>query len=359
VFLPALLLLTGCFKPYGDLAELDFSDLPFDNEVVQADDARVAAVDTALTCPDGEPARVFAVYRESWDGPRPTAVVLHSGAFDYVDAPTAADPFDGPGYHADDRLARPWSVAKAWETLGINSRAVDVEEDNTGALAAALVDAEVAVVVPANCWGDLWHNIEGEVENDVESEFLTRDGLGLASATVRSLVDAGLVQETGIQIPVQVDPDQLFLVGLGEGGRGVAELLNRADTPAIAAALVDSSPDALSVWAADPGTYGDEVTGLERIFGVDNLGTVDDASLATAVSAGLAPDRTAVIWSSLDPGLPGAMTAGAAEAVAALPGGWVVDTAAATHVQLGADEALAADAVTWMLGGTPGSESDE
>lgn len=359
MFLPALLLLTACFKPYGDLAELDFSDVAFDNPNVLAADARVAAVDTALSCPDGEPARVFAVYRESWADPRPTAVLLHSGAFDYVDAPEAAAPLDGPGYHADDRLGRPWSIAKAWETLGITTRPVDLQEDNSGALAAALVDAGVAVVVPANCWGDLWHNVAGEVENDQEAEFVTRNGLGLASATVRSLVDAGLVQQTGIQVPVQIDPAQVFLVGLGEGGRGVAELLHRADTPPIAAALVDSSPDALSVWAADSVTFADEITGLGRIFGADNLGTVDDASLEAAVVAGRAPDRTGVVWSSVDPGLPVAMIAGAGAAVASLPGAWVLDTGAATHVQLGDDPVLAAEAAAWLLGEAPAATADE
>lgn len=350
MFLPALLLLTGCFKPYADLAELDFSDVAFENPNLEALDARVASVDSSLTCPDGEAARVFAVYRESWADARPTAVLLHSGAFDYVRAPDADAPLDGPGYHLDDRLGLPWSIAKAWETLGINTRPVDIEEDNSGALAAALVDAGVAVIVPANCWGDLWHNVSGEVENDQESEFVTRDGLGLASATVRSLVDAGLVQETGIQVPVQVDANQLFLVGLGEGGRGVAELLHRADTPPIAAALVDSSPDALSFWADDAITFADEVVGLERLFGADNLGTVDDASLEAAVIAGKAPSRTGVLWSSIDPSLPIDMIAGAGGAVAGLPEAWVVDTGEATHVQLGDDPELAAEATRWLLG---------
>lgn len=356
MFLPALLLLTGCFKPYADLAELDFSDVAFDNPNVLADDARVTAVDTAFSCPDGEPARVFAVYRQAWNDARPTAVLLHSGAFDYVRTPEADTPLDGPGYHEDARLGLPWSVAKAWETLGINERPVDVEEDNSGALAAALVDAGVAVIVPANCWGDLWHNVAGEVENDQTTEFVTRDGLGLASATVRSLVDAALVQDTGIQVPVQVDADQLFLIGLGEGGRGVAELLHRGDTPGIAAALVDSSPDALSVWAGDTVTFADEVTGLERLFGADNLGTVDDANLAAAVAAGVAPDRTGVLWSSLDTGLPIDMIAGAGAAVATLPGGWVVDTGTATHVQLGDDPELAAEATAWLLGEPPAGD---
>ncbi|MEC8424806.1 MAG: hypothetical protein VX000_13575, partial [Myxococcota bacterium] len=189
-----------------------------------------------------------------------------------------------------------------------------------------------------------------EVENDRETEFLTRDGLGLASATVRSLVDAELVQETGIQVPVQVDPDQLFLVGFGEGGRGVAELLHRPDTPAVAAVLVDSSPDALSVWAEDPGSYPDEVTGLERLFGPDELGSVDDASLEAAVVGGAAPERTAVIWSSLDPGLPAGMITGAGAAVSGLPSGWVVDTLRPSHVQLGDDPTLATEAAAWLLG---------
>jgi len=359
VLLTALMLLTGCSKPYGDLAELDLSDIPFDNPAVQSTDARVTSVDTSLRCPDGEPARVSAVVREGWDTPRPTVVLLHSGAFDYVLEPDPDDPLAGPSYHSDGRLERAWSVAKVWETLGINLRAVDRDEDNTGILAATLVDRDVAVVVPANCWGDLWHNVAGEVENDSEAEFLTRDGLGLASATVQSLVDADRVLETGIQFPVQVDPDNLILVGLGEGGRGVAELLHREDTPTVAAALVDSSPDSLAVWAGAPLDFPDEHTGLERIFGIGNLEAVDDTSLVAAVAAGAAPPRTGVLWSSLDPRIPAEMVAVAGAAVSDLADAWVVDTERPEHIQLASDPELSEAAAAWMLGEAPEAEADE
>lgn len=353
--LPAslLLALTGCFKPYGDFAELDLSDIAFDNPYATVADGRVASVDSAYTCPDGEPARVFGVYRRSWSGPVPTAVVLHSGAFDYVFEPDAADPRAGESFRQTTRLARPWSLAKAWETMGINPKAVDVEEANGGTLVAALLDAGVAVVVPANCWGDLWHNVAEDVPNDTELELVERNGLGLASATVRSLTDASLVAETGIQLPFQVDDTQLYLVGLGEGGRGVSELLHRSDTPAVAAALVDSSPDQLSVWLDDPVAFAEEAEGLERIFGVDGTVDVDDTSLLTAVQGGLAPDRTGVAWSSIDPRLPVDMILPAGLAVSALPEAWVVDTEAARHIQLNDDETLAAVAAEWLTTGAP------
>jgi len=359
VLLTALMLLTGCSKPYGDLAELDLSDIPFDNPAVQATDARVTSVDTSLKCPDGESARVSAVVREGWDTPRPTVVLLHSGAFDYVLEPDPDDPLAGPSYHSDGRLERAWSVAKVWETLGINLRAVDRDEDNTGILTATLVDRDVAVVLPANCWGDLWHNVADEVGNDSDTEFITRDGLGLASATVQSLVDADRVLETGIQFPFQIDVDNLFLVGLGEGGRGVAELLHRQDTPDVAAALVDSSPDALAVWGDAPLDFPDEHAGLQRIFGAENLELVDDTNLAAAVAAGAAPARTGVLWSSLDPRVPAEMVAAAGTAVTGLPDAWVVDTERPDHVQLASDPELAEAAVTWMLGEAPEAEAEE
>jgi hypothetical protein len=351
------LLLAGCFKPYSDFAELDFSDIAFDNPNVTVADARVASVDSTYTCPDGEPARVFGVYRTSWDGPRPTAVLLHSGAFDYIMAPEAADPLAGESYRQTTRLSRPWSLAKAWETMGINPKPVDVDEANGGTLVAALVEADIAVVVPANCWGDLWHNVADEVDNDIELELVSRDGLGLASGTLQSLVDAGKVAETGIQLPFQVDDAQLFLIGLGEGGRGVGELLHRTDTPDVAAVLVDSSPDLLSVWERDPVAFAEEAEGLARLFGVDGLSDVDDHSLRDAIAGGLAPARTGVAWSSIDPRLPTDMIAPTADAAAGLGESWVIDTAADQHIQLNADPTLSAVAAAWLsTGDVPAAE---
>jgi hypothetical protein len=359
VFSPALLLLAACFKPYGDLAELDFSEVAFENPHVAAEDALIATIDTAFTCPDGEPAQVFSVYRESWSGPRAAAVLLHSGPFDYVLEPKAGNPLGGTGLYGTSRLTRVWSVAKSWETLGVNPTPIDADESNSGALIAALVDAGVAVIIPGNCWGDLWHNVAGEVDNDLEIDLFQRDGLGLASATVRSLVDATLVSETGIQIPVDVDDEQLYLIGLGEGGRGVGELLARSDTPDIVGVLVDSSPDALSFWADDDTAFAEEADGLARIFGEDGLVDLDDNSLLTAIGGGQAPDRTAVIWSSIDPQLPAGMIAPTAAMAQGLPQSWVLNTTLPQHVQLNDDPVLAAIAANWLLTGELSDTSAE
>ena len=80
-----LLVLPGCFHPYQDMPALDFTEMVFDRPGLETSSAVVRAFDLEThTCPDGEPARVYALYSEEAAENAPVAVVLHSGAFDYI-----------------------------------------------------------------------------------------------------------------------------------------------------------------------------------------------------------------------------------------------------------------------------------
>ena len=55
-----LLVLPGCFQPYQDLPDLDFSEMSFERPGLESDSAVVRAFDLDThICPDGEPARIY------------------------------------------------------------------------------------------------------------------------------------------------------------------------------------------------------------------------------------------------------------------------------------------------------------
>jgi hypothetical protein len=220
-----LLVLPGCFQPYQDLPKLDFAEMTFDRPGLESSSAVVRAFDLeAHTCPDGEPARIYAVYSEAAvQGDvqeAPVAVVLHSGAFDYiVSSEDGEDPIEGRHYRTESRLERPWALAKVWETLGMLPAPIDAGEDNAGTLAVSMVNAGWVQVYPANCWGDLWHFDLATNPNDSDTEGFERDGLGLAMSAVRVFTQPGYGDQIGVNIPAVVDTNQLYLVGLCVGRR--------------------------------------------------------------------------------------------------------------------------------------------
>ncbi len=352
-----LSLLAGCWKPYADLPQLDFDEVPYSNPYLEADDAVISAFDTTLKCPDGEDARFFAVYRTGLTDRAPVAIVLHSGAFDYVVDPDPNNELDGTHYAGDGRLDRGWANSKVWETLGINPNVVDPSEVNLGTLPAALTDAGFVQLYPGNCWGDLWHNNEGEQANDLTLETFDRNGLTFAEWMIRMIVEPSFASGQGFSLPVQMDSSQVYLVGLGSGGRGAVELLFSDNLPIIPGVLLDSTPDTLSWYVDHERDYPEVVEGLRHIFREDYLPEIDRWSALQLYDMGLLPERTGFVWSAGDTRQPAATMETTADLLAELQNlgegeYWSVDVEQSGHVFLNGDPDLARTAVDYLLTGS-------
>ena len=349
--LPLLLLaLAGCWKPYDSLVPLNFSAVPYEVDGLDSTDAVITSFESDLVCPDGEAARFFAIYREGDTGPAPVAIVFHSGPFDYILDPDEESPLSGEGYYLDSRLQRTWGVSKVWETMGLlYPQQLDDAEVNLGTLPAALTDAGVVQIYPSNCWGDLWHNWPDVQDNAAEDGF-DRAGLEMAFRMIQMVIEPSAASDLGFSVPVQFDTSELYLIGLGDGGRAVSELMLTGDLPPVAGALFDSSPDLLSAYVADPDAYSAEITGLERIFGEENTGNLDAWSLS-AIPSDAWPDRLGWIWSEVDSRLPLGSLEGTAATLEAGGAGWVYQTGLEGHVFTNGDRALADGAVNYLMTG--------
>jgi len=355
------LVLPGCFQPIQDLPKLDFTEMAYDRPGLESSSATVRAFDLDIhTCPDGEPARIYAVYAEGAAPDAPVALVLHSGAFDYiVSSEDGEDPLDGRHYRTESRLDRSWALAKVWETLGMLSTPVDPGEDNAGALAVSMVNAGWVQLYPANCWGDLWHFDQVDSPNDSASEGFERDGRGLALTAARVVTEPGFAGTVGIDIPVQIDPAQFYLVGLGDGGRGVADLLTHPelDGDTVAGVFVDSTPDLASAYVDDPATWYDEVVGMEVIYGEGFTESPDSLSLLHQLQQGTITAPVGLVWSPLDHTVPTAATAPLADAlVTAGDPHLVVENQGAGHVFSNSDPTLSDAVVGWLTDGVFATE---
>ena len=350
------LVLPGCFQPIQDLPKLDFSEMAYDHPGLETSTAMVRTFDMAdHICPDGEPARIYAVYSESAAADAPVAVVLHSGAFDFiVSYEDGQEPLEGRHYRNESRLERSWSLAKVWETLGLLSTSVDPGENNLGTLPVSMVNAGWVQLYPANCWGDLWHFDAVHAPNDADREGFARDGLGLALTATRVVTEPGFAGSVGIEIPVQIDPSQLYLVGLGDGGRGVAELIAHPELQdaTIAGVLVDSVPDLASAYVNDPASWFDELEGMEVIYGESLYASPDAGSLLAQYEAGLINAPMGLIWSRLDNNVPLEATAPLARVLsdAGAPD-IVVENQSAGHIFVNSDPVLSDAMVGWLVDG--------
>lgn len=363
----ALPLLTGCFTPPDDPLEVD--ELGYDNAFLNTEDVVVRPVPyEGLACPDGNPSTVYAVYPKNPAGPLPMVVVFHSGSFDYVVAPVADDPLYGDHYAPEDRLSADWANRKVFETLGMLEG--DGSEANLGTVPAALADAGTFALYPANCWGDAWHNEQGYQLN-AEVDGFYRNGralawavLGMASpdATTAANWRSALGLET---FPVEVDTSSVGLVGLGDGGRAVLEVLRRAQKvpsvvgsssalPPIRGAIVDSACDNYYPIASQPALYPGEVEGLSRIFPSDYQGDIGYWSFNRYLQDTGVPGTLQVYWSSNDPDLPSQCLDSLNTLHAANTFGGrftLVDTGRVEHVYLNGQDIPAREAVNRMLTG--------
>lgn len=345
----------GCWK--GTYTEIPPDILRFEPPVEAPLDWLLAPFEVNLRCPDGANARFYMLYPESAtpDGaPMPAAVLYHSGSFDFVYAPEAGDPLGGTHFTSPSRLGSEFAIRQLFSTLGMYPDLYE-QEQHDGLVATALADAGVAVMLPTNCWGDLWSNKSGGADNDFPQDLFDRQGLAAAEWAFRFLVDPLFASAFDVDLPVAVDPAEVYLIGLGEGGRAVAGVLSTDNDEdgvpdySVAGALVDSPPDDLRVFFDDPGLYSSTVEGLDRIFPEGALRTAPGSIWAAPL-----PPNMAYVYPGEETVYPNKVHDAGAAAVAAHPNGWVYESPNPGHVVLngGTDLGLARAAVEYLVSGT-------
>jgi hypothetical protein len=306
----------------------------------------VKTYEMPIACPDDLNPAFYVVLPEAATEPLPVAVVFHSGAFDFVEGADPSDPLAGTPLQDPIRLTRSFALRRVFMTLGMYPDD-DSFENHDGAIATALAEQGVAMIIPGNCWGDLWHNQSGETDNDIQGDGFQRNGRAAAIWAWRMATEPGFWPQNYLEAPAAFAADQTYMVGLGDGSRAVGELLGKGYTPT--SLLVDSPTDDLRTYMAEQTLYGQQIKGLNRIF----PGGADSMVPGSLFSAPTYPARSAFIYSSVDPQVP----AGANSAVLANLGGqaeaWVYDAAVSKHVFTGEDLATARQGVAWMLDADP------
>jgi len=293
----SLLFLGACFN-VQEYADYEFNVSPLDNTYLDRGEATLEVwLMPGYVCPDGNVARVYLAYANDIEEPAPLALVLHPDAFDYVRS-------DGSTFSSqvgEDRLTVDWAATSAEKVMGMHS--LGPNSHSPGALAAELLREGFYVVVPTNCWGDLWHN----TGDNLYTEGFLRYGLYLADDSIGWAFNR-----------LEIDHERVLLAGLGEGGRGVVDLIRYGwDDQAI---LIDSSPDFLPPIFNDPANT-EYVEGLEKIYGGEGLteqelsDKVGEISLSHLVSEGGFVAPTVYLYSANDDFVDVALTRPAKNAI--------------------------------------------
>ena len=351
----------GCWKT--DFVDPSYEVVPFTHPDLETSSAVVEKITTDLPCPDDQDAIFYVAYDPEAE-PGPPVVLLHSSAFDYVLYPSADDPLKGTHYAASDpagdhRLSGNWAIKKVWETLGVYPR-IEGTEVNEGAMPAALLNRGAVVFMPGNCWGDLWHNEEILQSNAFESDLFWRNGRTFAAWMLRVIEEGqpSFVNNESVGYAESIAPGDFHLVGLGDGARGVIELLRRLQQEGDAmpaSALMDAPVDDLVSWEA---ALSGRSLGLERLFwdtaDVPGFGYWSLAALAS--EGALAGVRTAVVFSSIDPQVPSQNLNGLLAALSDDDDTCVIDTNASAHVFTNGDGTLARQVTNFTINGEAANE---
>jgi len=344
LLLLTLLLFPACVVD-TEWTEFTLERAPFANAWVERGDAEFEVLlADGYTCPDGLAARVYLVEPAGDPDPlvpRPLALLLHGRNFDAVGA-------QGTHLDEEDRLRATWAAGQVEATLGMES-SLGITAQGEGAWVAELLARGFSVVVPANCWGDLWH---GTGRNAYEEGFL-RLGTRLADEAIDLVAS-----REGITA------DTLVVVALGEGGRGLVELIGEGRP--ISAAFVDSSPDWLAPMVAVPTTFRAELEALVAIYD-DEVGAIDDLQTQLAALR-VALERDSMVtavrdlgfraplvyaWSSLDQRIDPSWSSPAADIIAtSYPAGTaqVLDWGLADHAPSNRAPTEAGARLDWLLG---------
>lgn len=373
LLLPAVL--TACWQFPEDV---EFDEVAFQSDVTNITTGVVRSFTYPLACPDGSDARFYIVYDTAATSLSPVALVTHSSAFDYVINPNFDNPIAGTHYAGSSqtgvtRLEQAWGVQKVWETLGMHD-AIDSAEVNLGTLPTALLEQGFVAIYPINCWGDLWYNEAGTFNNDTSVEYFDRNGGAMAWRMLVMTQSEVLAEDLGVswdEIPI--DPNRIYLVGLGDGARGSIHLMRRLTNDdegrtvpyaAIKGILLDSPVDDLEGWGAS-GSGVEE--GLVRVF-YDPTVTEDpllrQLSLRRVINEdpkdntgyGIRKTPIAIVYSNADPKVPADNLDALINVMTEKDGGasskyCIYNTKQPKHVFTNSDIVLARDFVDYLLTG--------
>jgi hypothetical protein len=337
----AILIATGCWKL--EYSELGQGAVAFDPVAGAPEGWMVSFHKLPLECPDGEQTQVYVVHPEASDGPIPYAVVYHSGALDWVFAASLGNPLAGPSYQPESHLGSEWAFRQVFTTLGMYP-AEDPVEPSTGALVAALAEAGVASVLPANCWGDLWHDYPGLVDNDYTKDGFSRQGRTAAEFAWRLVAEYEEFSPiVNVTLSVPPDPEHVYAFGIGEGGRAVGELYHHGYAPRSFA--VDSPLDDVSFYWDQLAPNDELLLGLDRIF----PGGPEGSLVGSLATAPYLPERMALIVGTADPRLPDDAVAPLIARLEAEDDAWINEVDAQGHTHINADIVLARAVVSYVL----------
>lgn len=332
------ILYCGCWKP--PFNEMPNVDAQFDPRSGDAIEGWVVEVHPLpLLCPDGSNSTVTLVRPQDEVMATSTTLLFHSASFDYV--------YDDNGairqYRNPSAFTRDWALRRAHTTIGHYVDSVE-DDDLTGAMAQALVEQGSQIIVPGNCWGDMWHNaVAEEYANDVALDGFSRLGGDAAQWAFKLGTVPGFGAETTIENSDALVSGTIYAVGFAEGGRAIGELLVRSGD--LDGAIVDSSHDDLEFYYTNASAFPEFVMGLDRIFATDSVG-LNQASLAQVSRL---PSRVAYIYSSLDEKTPFQIHEKAVSVLAGSESHWIKDINVSGHNTSGNELGLAREAVAHMM----------
>lgn len=357
----ALLLTAGCWKT--ELSEISSVRVDFAPEAGGPEGWIVEQFALPLDCPDGGQSAFLLVYPETADlrdnpsaEPVPLAVFFHSGALDFVDLPVAEDPLAGDTLRDESHLTRQWAIRRLYTMLGMYpASAADSDEFHTGTLPAALADAGIAMLLPANCWGDTWHNRSALAENDFSSDLFFRNGRAAAEFAV-GYAEGFTPTGAAADLPILVDQDALYAVGLGEGGRAIGELLSLRNSAGprhqFASVVLDSTVDDLRAYYGKE-LFADTVRALDRIFPEGEESTKLGAFGWIGFDA--FPAHVGYIYSTGDSLIPvNAHVKTVDYRMKQMPDPWLYEDNRVRHVLSNSDPELAAQIASFLVEGTAG-----
>ena len=332
-------LTTGaCWKPtFNALPELQSTFAPRSGSPIDGWEVSVSTL--PLICPDGESSTLTMIRPLEPTAATSTTLLFHSASFDYTYVEVGAN----KQYRPTDSLTSNWALRRSFTTIG--QFVDDVEDDDlTGAIAQALVEQGSQVLIPGNCWGDLWHNgIDPSYVNDVDADGFSRLGGDAAWWTYRLVTEPSFASTQGIENGETLVNKPVYAVGLSEGARAVGEIISRAGV--FQGAVLDSMPDDLDVYYADIEEYESIITGLERIYLPDNV----PASASSVATISTLPRRTVYLYSTLDELVPAEAHIKAVNRLGADSNHWVQDLNQRGHNLSGQDLTLARESVAHML----------